>query len=255
MTRLEEYAEKYSRIRMERRDGILQMTFHTRGGSLLWNREVTEELSAAFADVGTDAENKVVILTGTGDDYCAGNEGSYPRVKTPQQWEEIYWPGKNIHKNLLDIEVPVIAGINGPALVHAEVPLLSDIVLASENAAFRDSHMAPGRLPTVPGDGVHVVWPLLLGLNRGRYFLLTAQTLNAREALELGVVNEVLPAEKLLPRAWELAEQLAEKPVLTLRYSRVVLTLQLKRLMQDMVGYGLAVEGLARLDAEANRQD
>ena len=100
-----------------------------------------------------------------------------------------------------------------------------------------------------------MVWPLLLGANRGRYFLLTGQTLTAQEALELGVVNEVLPREKLLPRAWELAEQLAEKPVLTLRYTRVVLTLKIKRLMQDMAGYGLAVEGLARLDAEATRED
>jgi enoyl-CoA hydratase/carnithine racemase len=77
---------------------------------------------------------------------------------------------------------------------------------------------------------------------------LTGQEITAREALQLGVVSEVLPAEKLLPRAWELAEQLARQPRLTLKYTRVVLTLQMKRLMQDMLGYGLALEGLAAVD-------
>ena len=147
--------------------------------------------------------------------------------------------------NLLEIEVPIIAAVNGPALVHAEIPLLSDIVLAAESAEFQDApHFPRG---TVPGDGVHVVWPLLLGPNRGRYFLLTGQKLSAQEALALGVVSEVLPKDLLMARAWELAEQLSQQSTLALRYSRVVLTLHLKRLLQDMLGYGLAVEGLAML--------
>ena len=70
----------------------------------------------------------------------------------------------------------------------------------------------------------------------------------ADEALRLGVVGEVMAQEKLLPRAWELAEQLARQPALTLRYARVALTQQLKRAMLDGLGYGLALEGLAVCD-------
>ena len=93
-----------------------------------------------------------------------------------------------------------------------------------------------------------VIWLRPPAENRGRYFLLTGQTLSAKEAHELGVVAEVLPRDRLLIRAWELAAQLTEKSDLTLRYSRVAMTLQLKRQMQDMLGYGLAIEGLAAVD-------
>src|SRR5208282_1965159 len=106
---------------------------------------------------------------------------------------------KHLLMNLLDIEVPIVAAVNGPALVHAEIPVLSDIVIAAESAEFQDAPHFPNGI--VPGDGVHVVWPLVLGTNRGRYFLLTGQKLSAREAQTLGVVSEVVSRDKLLARA------------------------------------------------------
>ena len=103
-------------------------------------------------------------------------------------------------------------------------------------------------------DGMHIVYPLLLGMNRGRYFLLTGQTLTARQAQEMGLVNEVLPREKLLERAWALAEHLVQRPPLVLRYTRALLTQQVKRLMHDMLGYGLALEGLGVMDAKESQK-
>ena len=95
---------------------------------------------------------------------------------------------------------------------------------------------------------------MVLGSNRGRYFLLTGQTLSAQDALELGVVSEVLPRAELLPRAWELAEQMAKQTDIVLRYSRVAMTLVVKRLVHDLLGYGLALEGLGSADTMLNQR-
>ena len=69
MARFEEYATKYQDIRMQRRNGILEVTFHTKGGPLQWNESAHREFAYAFIDIGADPDNKVVILTGTGDSY------------------------------------------------------------------------------------------------------------------------------------------------------------------------------------------
>ena len=139
----------------------------------------------AFRDVGSDPDNKVVILTGTGDTYsgprAAGGTGMR---STPAQWDRVYWEGKHLLMSLLDIEVPMISAINGPAWRHSEIPLLCDIVLAADDVQFQDSAHFPNGM--VPGDGMHIIYPLLLGWNRGRYFLLTGQTLDARRRSSSG---------------------------------------------------------------------
>jgi enoyl-CoA hydratase/carnithine racemase len=252
MAKFEDYANKYQTIRMERRNGILQIMFHTNGGPLQWGLLPHREFTFAFADIGSDPDNKVIIMTGTGEEFSGPRPTPAARPGgSPRRWDAVYWEGKHLLQNLLDIEVPMIAAVNGPALRHSELPLLCDIVLAAEHAEFQDSAHFPNGLVT--GDGMHIVYPLLLGTNRGRYFLLTGQILSARQAQEVGLVNEVLPRERLLSRAWELAEQLARQPPLTLRYARVVLTQELKRQVLDLLGYGLALEGLGALDTTPDK--
>jgi enoyl-CoA hydratase/carnithine racemase len=252
MSKFEEYSNKYHTVRMERREGILQITFHTNGGSLQWGSLPHGEFAQAFGDIASDPENKVVIMTGTGDAFSGPRATPEARLRrTAGEWDRTYWEGKHLLMNLLDIEVPMISAINGPALRHSELPLLCDIVLAAEEATFQDSAHFANDL--TPGDGMHIIYPLLLGLNRGRYFLLTGQTLSAHQVQELGLVNEVLPREQLLPRAWQLAEQLAQRSPLVLRYSRVLLTQHLKALVHDILGYGLALEGLGVAAAHSDR--
>jgi enoyl-CoA hydratase/carnithine racemase len=239
------YFDRYPTIHFERdAEGILLMRFHSNGGPVVYSAQHHSDWCGAFHDVGCDRGNKVVIVTGTGDEFIT-QFGWDKQLATAEDWDETYWEGKNMLRNLLNIEVPIIGAVNGPATIHAELAALSDITLAASHATFQDMpHMTFG---VVPGDGVHIVWQDLLGTNRGRYFLLTGQILSAEEALTLGVVNEVLPLDQLLPRAYELARKLAALPTLTLRYSRVALTQRLKRLMDENLGYGLALEGLAAL--------
>jgi enoyl-CoA hydratase/carnithine racemase len=242
--RLDDYAHRYKFIRMQREDGILEVALHTDGGSLHWRRPVHIELEDAFLNIGRDRDNHVVILTGTGDEFS----GPLPEPdvhkaaakKTLPEAVDLSWEVNSLLKNLLEIESPMISCLNGPAKRHAELPLLCDIVLAADHASFQDSgHFVMG---LVPGDGMHVVMPALLGINRARYFLLTGQVIGAREAQRLGVVNEVLATDDLLPRAWELARTIAQQPEWVRRYTRRLLTERLRRELADLGPYGWALQ-------------
>src|SRR6202034_1126997 len=111
------------------------------------------------------------------------------------------------------------------------------------STVFQDKpHFASG---IVPGDGVHLLWQEAIGPVRGRYFILTRQELDAKTAKEWGAVNEIVSSDKLLPRAREIAEGLARLPALTTSYTRIALTQKLRRIIDEGVGYGLALEGIS----------
>ena len=250
-----EYSQKYRNIKMSRNNGILELIFHTDGGSLRWTHVggAHSEFASAFTDIGRDPENRVVIISGTGLEYSgpSANEDE-PMPGTAENWDIIQRNGVAIIMGLLNIDAPIISCINGPALRHPEVPLLADIVLASDTAIIQDSAHFTNRV--VPGDGMNVIMPLLMGYTRGRYFLLTGQKIDAHEALLLGLVNEVHSQSDLLPRAQELANELVKQNPLVLRYTRRLLMHPLKKAMHEILGYGLALEGLAYIDEQTNQK-
>jgi enoyl-CoA hydratase/carnithine racemase len=228
-------------------DGILTITLHSRGGPLGWNALPHRELPELFAAVAADRAVRVVVLTGTGDRFIdlipEFEVGVAKGQASAAAMDEGLFEGNRLLANLLAIEVPVIAAINGPVDVHAELALLSDIVLCTEDTWFQDAAHVPSGL--VPGDGVQVVWPLLMGFNRGRYFLLTGEKVDAQEAKRLGLVSEVLPRDALLARAMAHARRLAVCNPVFVRNTRLVFVSQLRRLLAADLSAGLALEAMA----------
>jgi enoyl-CoA hydratase/carnithine racemase len=253
VTSFEDYKDRFGFVRIERQEGIYQVTIHRDGGPALWEGNpggIHDELGQAFWQVSRDPDVRVMILTGAGDVFCTEADPTpTPETMGPRWWDRIYREGKDLLTNLLDIEVPVIGAVNGDAFIHSELVVISDIVIAAQGARFADKIHYRHGVP--PADGVHVIWPMLLGPNRGRHFLLTGAELGAEEAQRLGVVAEVVPKDQVLARAWAVARELAQKSHLTLRYSKISLTLEIRRRLAGELGYGLALEGLAGLGLAA----
>src|SRR5580658_3376698 len=244
MSRFDIYRDRFSNARMTRSEsGVLEVALHTNGGTLVFDGHAHEQFVDLFHNIGSDPDNRVVILTGTGQAFMETISPEGFDFFSPLGYDKIFREGKKVLMNILDIEVPLIAALNGPVRLHTEYVLLADIVLATPSTVFQDKpHFEFG---IVPGDGVNLLWPEVIGSVRGRYFLLTRQELSSQTAKDWGAVNEIVPSEKLLPRAREIAEDLAQLPPLTTRYTRIALTQKLRRIIDEGVGYGLALEGIS----------
>lgn len=253
--KFEEYKDAFRFLKLRRENGILEVRMHYDDGPAKWSGyEVSlhSELPELFQCITKDPENKVMIFTGTGHEFLAEwDQGDTSEVfVSPQHWHRLYKDGKELIQWFLDVEIPVISAVNGKVFIHPELPTLCDIVIASDTAVFADkAHLTDNR--AVPGDGSHVWWPMLLGPNRGRSFLILGEEIPAAEAKTLGFVAEVVPQETVLDRAWEIARTLITHDPLVLKYTRIALTQHMKRRFLDDLGYGLQLEGLGILSLAA----
>ena len=258
MREFKDYSERYTEhLTMTRGDdGILEVRFHSEGGgSLHWGIGAHRALTEAFRDIALDRDNKVVLITGTGEEFLGprASEASGRTVTKggiaddARMWErDAFSDAREMTNAILDIPVPVVCAVNGPVRRHCETALLSDVIVASETTSFEDS--AHFELQdVVPGDGCHVIFTMLLGSNRARAFMYLGTVIDADEALRLGLVAEVLPKDQVLDRARAVAARIAEKSDTTRRFTRALLIHPLKEQFLKLLGPGLAYEGLAAL--------
>jgi enoyl-CoA hydratase/carnithine racemase len=249
----EAYAEKYaSYFAMRRRDGIIELRMHTDGGPARFGFDVHNAWGQAWQEIGNDPDNEVLIITGTGDQWLGTPEAiaadpadevaKLTSAPLPRDfaYEHGYYDATKLVENFIfGIDIPTIAAINGPGIAHTEFALLSDITLATETAIVIDPHLLAG---TAPGDGQQLTLQELIGTKRAAYHLYTGQPITARQALELGLVNEVLPADRLLPRAWEIAEAIMKAPRAARRLTHAIASRPWKRRLVQDLGFGVAHE-------------
>ena len=243
--RLEDYKEKYKdRIHMERKDGVIMLRMHTDGGPVVWGLEMHRALTQAWQDVGNDPENDLMILTST-DPYWIGVVDEEEERDLPFDYDNYYREATKLVENLIfDVDIPTIAAVNGPGY-HTELALLCDITICAEDAVFQDGHFLIG---FVPGDGQLLSFQELIGVKRSSYALYTGQKIDAKTALEWGLVNEVVAKEKLIDRARELAAIIMRQPRATRCLTHHLLSRPWKqRLIHDFQahitheGYGVYV--------------
>ena len=203
------YFSAYENFALTRtQTGVLTVRFHTNGGPVTFTGTIHSQFPGLLEDIAFDRGNQAVILTGTGGAFMDAIDGpSLGDVTKPMASDVDYMEGRRIVQRLTDLEMPLIAAVNGPASVHSEYALLADVIIASDTTVFSDyPHLAFG---IVPGDGVHIAWEEALGLNRARHLIMTGGSFTARQALEWGAVAEVVPLEEVLPRAQAIAENIA----------------------------------------------
>lgn len=237
------YFSAYKSLKLERDDrGVLVVTFHSKGGPLIFTAQDHTEYVDAIYRISQDRANKVVILTGAGGEFIPGIDfGSFGNVADPEVWSQIHDEGMQILENLANIRVPVIAAIEGKAHVHSEYALLADVIVAGQGATFNDlPHFAGG---IVPGDGIFTAWSYRAGPGRAEAWLLNPSPLTAAKAQEWGVVSEVVAKGRALARAQELAALYLKAPDVTRRNTRAHFIQPLKERLVHEVGYGLSLEG------------
>lgn len=243
----------FTYIRSELEDGVLWVTLDRPERRNAITPEFHDELTPLFLRIAADREAKAVVLTGAGDKaFCAGADfgGMQDNLDTGYEdgMPDLMIGSAALVRAQLAIPQPVIAAINGDAIgLGATMALFCDIPLMAAEARLADPHVNAG---LVAGDGGAILWPMLMGLNRGKEFLLTGDIMDAEEAHRLGLVNHVYPRAQLLDEAGKLAARLAAGPQIAIQFNKRLANAELIDRVNRVIDASLAMEAVTFTTAD-----
>ena len=240
----------YEHLAIERKDGIALLTINRPETLNSTNFRLHYELSRIWLDIAEDEEVRVALITGAGRAFSAG--GDFEVVEKAQGNLEVVLQimkeARDIVHNMINCDKPIISAINGVAVgAGLAVALLADISIASENAKFTDGHT---RLGVAAGDHAAVIWPLLVGMAKAKYYLLTCDMLDAKEAERIGLVSMCVPPDQLMPKAMEVATKLSTGAQHAIRWTKQSLNQWLRAAAHTSFDYSLALEMLGFFGAD-----
>jgi enoyl-CoA hydratase len=219
----------YQRLRFERRDhDVLLITMDRPDKYNAADEQMHAELARVWTDVSADPQTRVAVITGAGTAFSAGGDldmvrqmaGDYDRVA------HMLSEASDLVYNLINCDKPVVSAINGVAVgAGAVVALLADISICALDARIGDGHV---RLGVAAGDHAAIVWPLLCGLAKARYYLLTGEMITGAEAERIGLVSKAVPRDEVLDEALRVAGTLAGGSQRAIRWTRRALNNWLK---------------------------
>jgi enoyl-CoA hydratase len=236
-------------------NGVLQMTMDTGQKKNAMTAQLHRELANVWGVIGQDPAIRAVVITGSGDAFSAGGELNWVKtlIEKPttaegrrdfSDFDELL----AIPDGMLNLNKPIVAAINGAAVAGGlAVALMADISIAAEDAIICDGHIRGG---IVAGDHAALMWPLLCGMAKAKYYLLTGRSLDGAEAARIGLVSLAVPKAKVLMTALEIAAELAAGPQLAIRWTKRALNGWLRQAM-PIFEHSAALERLSFVHPDA----
>ena len=220
----------------------------------LTGNTAVDEFVAALARIDADASVRVVIVTGAGSAFSAGGDIRTMQAQAapdvgPSRIRQDYRQGiQRLPLALFNLEVPVIAAVNGPAIgAGLDLACMCDLRIASETAKFAESFV---RLGIIPGDGGAWLLPRVIGMARAAELAFTAEMLDARRALEWGLVSRVVAPASLLDEAHALADRIAAHPPQAMRMTKKLMREALHTRLDTLLELSAAYQALAHKTPE-----